>query len=165
MRKNIVQALAAVAVSVAALSACSAPGVAGSVNGTNISEKQVDSLAAEIRDNGGKVSTRLEIFNLVVANTLLEETLEQYGGFNPDQKNVLLKQCAANLRFLGPAKKVPEGLESYCLTLSGAQYDPKLAQAANKALSTANVTISKRYGVVSKGKLALPAYLQAPTSK
>lgn len=164
MKKRILKVLGLGGAAVLALGACSAPGNAGnagSVNGVDISEKQVDALAAEIEDGGGTVSDRFQLFDMLVANTVLEEVVQGYGGFTDTQKETLLGQCAAQLPFLNGSKKVPEGLESYCLVLGGAQYDPGLASKANEALTSAKVTISRRYGVVSDRRLVLPPYLQA----
>ena len=162
-RKQLLSALAvAVAVGVAGCSA--QPGTAAVVNGTRITEDQLDDATLEYVDLTGQPAEPTVVLNTLIAADVFPAIAAKHGLALSDQQ--------VEQRFEDLAKqqgaKVPEGgfspafieLGHYLFAAAAAQSSPE-AQAVSQDFSTAmaeaKIEVNPRYGEVSKEGTIQPA--------
>ena len=148
---------AALAIAALAIAGCSAhPGTAAFVNGKEITEKQVDRIAAAIDETGSEVPGRAQIVILKMRLVLLTE----------DLKSKMRSACSAQYRFVDPAGSRLQDLDDFCYLTLLPQADPQSARALSSAFADARVKLNPRYGELKqqqgKWRTTLPPYLEIP---
>ena len=111
---------AALAIAALAIAGCSAhPGTAAFVNGKEITEKQVDRIAAAIDETGSEVPGRAQIVILKMRLVLAKPVLDRASGvLTEDLKSKMRSACSAQYRFVDPAGSRLQDLDDFCyLTL------------------------------------------------
>ena len=93
---------AALAIAALAIAGCSAhPGTAAFVNGKEITEKQVDRIAAAIDETGSEVPGRAQIVILKMRLVLAKPVLDRASGvLTEDLKSKMRSACSAQYRFV-----------------------------------------------------------------
>ena len=159
---------AALAIAALAIAGCSAhPGAAAFVNGKEITEKQVDRIAAAIDETGSEVPGRAQIVILKMRLVLAKPVLDRASGvLTEDLKSKMRSACSAQYRFVDPAGSRLQDLDDFCYLPLLPQADPQSARALSSAFADARVKLNPRYGELKqqqgKWRTTLPPYLEIP---
>ena len=134
------------AIAALAIAGCSAhPGTAAFVNGKEITEKQVDRIAAAIDETGSEVPGRAQIVILKMRLVLAKPVLDRASGvLTEDLKSKMRSACPAQYRFVDPAGSRLQDLDDFCYLTLLAQADPQSERASSRAFADARVKLKHR---------------------
>ena len=140
-------------------------GAAVIVNGTTISEQEVNDLASEIAGAGG---SRLNALNIGVTVAGAKPILAGYSDVvTDDYKSAAIANCSTTVG-VEANEDSSSLLKDYCVIMQLATDNSDFYDEANQALTSPDIELNPRYGDLTSDT-ALPAFLStddrsAPTS-
>lgn len=151
-----IRVFAGVVLAVGLLAGCSAePGAAMVVNGVTVSEKEVDQLAADLREYGAQ---RTDALNIAQWATLAKPLLDSNENLKiQGMKEQSLVYCSQAVG-LEVTTDSPQLLQTYCDIVTLDALDPDFTGQLNDVAANAVVERNPRYGAVTSQNM-LPDYV------